>query len=216
MSIATFISILFSILIISGIVYLFKVVFHEDIEEPTDYPIAYNLFMSQYTEGHVEGLVLRVINGTKRKGIKFIPRDVDYLKDYDINKNKYMDKPVKPITFWIPKEKVIHSARGENSDHRELIFILPISPEMVNDKIKNNKFGEILMKKAQEDNVLKSDRDFLIKELKKTKSIMNSDFVGELSPEILKSIYELGQEAMNILKNKDDKRFSSTSYSTDN
>ncbi|MAG47914.1 hypothetical protein CL617_04875 [archaeon] len=150
-----FVGILFFALIMGLIMYLVHIKRTE--HEPMDYTLVDN-FMSQYTKGHSQGILLEVIKGKKRDGIVFMPKDVDYMRKIK-NKEKL---EIKPQTIYVSKNKIILLPRGTWSSERNRMIVLPPYPENFPRDFTQTPFGKHLAKLTEdlnaEDTVIEVQR----------------------------------------------------------
>lgn len=185
-------------------IYTLYIIFYKKDEEPRDATIVRNDYMSQYTKGHAEAIVKRFIKGTSRVGLVLIPKDIDYLQNYE--GGSYKDVKEEEMILWYPKEKLHFKPKGTASDHRHILEIEPLSPDDINEGMKNTKYGKLMMSEISDNNFNMTDKAFVQRELEKTQKIISGDYVGELKTEMLESIDELAENRVKIaIRDKDKK-----------
>ena len=204
MAFAVIYGVIFSIalLVIGG--YTLYIIFYKRDEDPRDATILRNNFMSQYTQGHAEGIIIKFIKGSSRIGVVILPKDVDYLQHY--KGGKYEDVREKEILFWVEKEKLHFYPKGTASDHRHIVEVEPLSPDDINENMKNTMMGKMMMNSIADNNQNKTAKDFVIDELVKTQQIIKSHYVGELTPLILDRLDDLSFEIAKFTAKDKDKK----------
>lgn len=151
--------------IIGTFIYLLVLRFRER-QEPEDNPQFLN-FMPQYAKGHNKGIIDKIIQGDKRVGIRFFPRDLNYVKLLKENKKV----KIEPITIFFKKELVFPFAKDWSS-HRNDIIGLPPTAEDFPESIKRNPIGQALMQAVEGTNKKIEERDLLRSRVKHQSEIL--------------------------------------------
>ena len=181
-----------SIIIVGLFVWVLILKFKEE-DEPTD-DLIFRNFMPQYTEGYSMGSVIEVIRGEERTGIRFLPKDVDYVSAFKKRKSIVL----KPQLVWIENRKLLSMHRGILSMHRNELWGLPPNPEDLPEAFKNTEFGKALMhfiesgnSDQEESNILRERIAVQNKLLKKTEGLgLVEDYFSKTS-EIIKDLGKL-------------------------
>jgi len=133
---------------IIGVIYLIPVivlfiiliqVWRKEEGIPYDNSIIKN-FMTQYSHGHSNGILITVIHGKFREGYVFMPKGLDYVRLKKEKKNI----EIKPEIIWIGQRIIF--PKGELEGERNEIWILPPTPEDYPADFKTTQFGKVLMK----------------------------------------------------------------------
>ena len=200
MALATFISILFALIIIGLGAYLLYLIFGKPEEKPDDSYIIHNKWHSWLTGGHREGIG-NYGKGVDRMKISFYPRDIRWNKYF--HKGSFKEPKLPIYTIWFPREKLRHFA----SEHKNFLELLPLSVRDLDEDIKDTKMAKFLMQEVEDTNVEITEKDFIQRELEKTQGLIKLPFLGELSPEILERLFLISEDALKIAaKTREEKR----------
>jgi len=191
----TGIVIFYIVLLLILSIYIFTIVYKEQ-EEPTDDTIFIN-FLSQYTEGYSFGSIIEVIQGTKRIGIKFIPRDLNYVKLFKMNKNK--EKIIiKPQLMWIEKNKLISLPKGFLSGARHVVFGLPVNPEDFNDSFKSTEIGRVFMEMINKIDSNEEETHILRKRINSQTKFLEKTIGNEIVDNFMNESFEITKDISKI------------------
>lgn len=146
----------------------------QEDEEPMDYTIV-RMYFPEVCK-YAEGLLLDFQNGSQRKGLTILPKDVDYMrKSKDKNDKKEVFK-VKPIKVWANDYQIRFYPRGTLSPDRNIIDVYPPIPEGLPSFMRDTPQGSAIMeyvakKKAEKTSidVMRMERDTedeLLKDIK--------------------------------------------------
>jgi len=123
--------------IIGAFIYLLRITFKER-DDPENQTIHEN-YMPQYSDGHTDGIIDEVIIGKKRIGVRFYPRDLNYIR------LKKEGKVIKPYLVWYDKCKLVMFPQGSFSGHRNKSKGFPSEIEGLPEGILNDDFGKAIM-----------------------------------------------------------------------
>lgn len=126
-------------------------------EVPLDYSIVYN-YLSSYTGGHFEGVIVDEIKGKKRDGIIFVPRDVNFMK---LSRDKKDINKIPKQIVWFDKNKRKDFPRGTLSAYRNIVIIQPKNSEDYPEYFKNTELGKSMINLTEEKNNEKTIVDTL-------------------------------------------------------
>lgn len=110
-------------------------------EEYLDYPIVWN-FMSNFSGGYAEGVLVNIDPHPVRPGFIIRPKDIDYLR----RKSRGEDMDIKDVTVFANHWQTIPYPRGTLSSDRNIIVLLPPKPEDLPVNVRNTPLGQALMK----------------------------------------------------------------------
>ncbi len=114
-------------------------------EKPQDKPLI-QVLGHKYSEGYMLGVVNDIHFGKRRTKFTYFPRDIDYVA---IENNK-TSKFIKPISIWVPNNRIKFFGKGEISKRRSFVLIYPIKYEDMNDNLIKSDFGQALIKVLKE------------------------------------------------------------------
>lgn len=203
-----FLSILITIIVVGLFVWLITVIFREE-RKPQDFTIIDN-FMSQYTEGFSQGILLRVDIGEKRNGYEYIPKDIDH---YGRRRQKNKSK-IESQLIYADKRHVISFPRGTFSSERNRIWILPLNPEDLNEELKSTKLGKVIMKMINDINNEKTEIDSIREGSDRMKSIIKRLGDGELSELEIERLDTIHDNLIKNMARTEDKKITIGSPST--
>lgn len=180
-------------ILIALVVIIFFVLWHrlsEDKEEPMDYTIV-RMYFPEVCK-YAEGLLLDFKNGSQRKGIVLMPKDVDYMRK--LKKKEKVE--INPILVWANDYQLKFYPRGTLSPDRNIIDLYPPVPEGLPEFMKETPQGISIMeyvaeKKAEKTSVdvIRMERDTEDRMLKLTKG-------KDLFNDYLKKEKALGKDFM--------------------
>lgn len=190
-----------------AILVMFILVFREklkDEEDPLD-DVIFKNYLPQYAKGHSQGVIIEVIRGDKRTGIRFMPRDIDYLA---LRRTKEK-KIVEPQLVWFQDEKLIAMPKGTLSSHRHELLGLPQNAEDLPSNIKKTVMGMALMQIIEAASANKEEVDVLRKRVVvQTKLVHKTegyelvdDFMNknaEINKDIIKHMSDIKQKSSSI------------------
>lgn len=194
---------LFMTMIVTGLFSWLLIIIFKEKDLPSDDTIFKN-FLSQYTSGYSYGSILSIVQGDKRIGIKFIPRDLDYVKLF--KKHEKID--VRPQLIWIEKDKLLHFPKGTLSMHRHELWALPSKAEDLNDEIKKTKYGEVLMYIIEEMNMKTEESSILRKRIQAQNKLVEKSEGLEIVTDILEKMSEANKDLVKNLGKEQHKTFS--------
>src|SRR6056297_25636 len=108
-----FIIVIFIVILVGISIWAYYQLFRPQ-ENPRDDTLV-DFFSTQYTNGYSQGVLKKVIHGTKRKGIVFYPKDKDRMKIVEDEKN---GEDNREVTHWVNEEKMEWLPRGRWSRER--------------------------------------------------------------------------------------------------
>jgi len=148
-------------------------------------------FMPQYTDGHAKGNIIKIINGDKRTGIKFMPTDPDFKT---LNEGKAII--VEPQLIWV-KHK-IHISKGELSANQDEIWGLPQSSTGFTDEFQSSILGKALMNIIEEKNDKITSEFLMTKRLSSLERLANKTCGNELIDEYSEKVQEILSDASKL------------------
>ena len=153
-----------------GIV-IFIIKEREKEEEYGDFTMVEN-YLSHYSGGYSQGILVGIDKGEKRNGYLFIPKDVDYLRR--LRKKEKIE--IEPQIIYANHWQVEYLPRGTLSGERNIIKIFPPSAEDFPKELRDSEFGiaflKMLTHKKAEQNVItvmRMEKDIEDKMLRLTK-----------------------------------------------
>lgn len=178
-------------------------------EIPLDYSIIHN-YLSQYTSGFFEGVIIEELKGKQRDGIIFIPRDIDHMK-------MYRDKKIKEVPqqiIWYDKNKRIDLPRGTLSAGRNIVIIQPKNPEDYNEHFKNTELGKLMIENTAEKNNESTTVEVLRIKSDRIKETAKKLGGGEpISTEFLDFLQKAQQNALDVvIKEKEKSKIGDSAY----
>jgi hypothetical protein len=181
------IGLLLAIVMSSLFVWILMIKLKEE-KQPSD-DLIFEHFLPQYTDGHTMGNVIDIIKGSKRTGIKFLPRDIDYVR-LATNEKK---GDIKPLIVWISNDKLIYSPKGSHSSHRHKLWGFPVKAEDFSEDFKKTYLGGLFMKMTEEANSKTEEVDVLRKRVVNQNKMVNMTEGLELVDDALSKIMEINK-----------------------
>lgn len=173
-------------------VWVLIMVFRGKDEKSDD--ILFKNFMPQYSKGHGEGSVIEFVRGGDRTGIKFMPRDINFVKLLKDNEKIV----IKPQLIWFENDKLIHFPKGTFSDHRHQLWGLPPNAEDLNDNIKKSPYGKALMSILEETNTSREETQVLRKRIIAQNKLVNKTEGLELVEDFMNKNKEIWKDVSSI------------------
>ena len=194
---------IFGIAIFGLSTWLLLLIFKEQ-EEPTDDTIFKN-FLSQYTNGYSYGTIIEIIKGENRTGIKFIPRDLDYVRLFkNRKKNKII---IQPQLIWIQNDKLLLFSKGILSARRHEIWGLPANAEDLSDEIKKHEFGKVLMILTEMANSKTEEVDILRHRIKVQNKLVEKSEGLEIVEDYMNKSTEITKDIIKNINNSKNKGY---------
>ncbi len=141
-------------------------------------------FMPQYSDGFGKGNIIKIIRGSKRIGIRFMPTDVDLKKLKD-------DKTlvVKPQLIWL--EHKTHVAKGELSANQDELWGLPPTSSDFTDEFKSSTLGQALMTIIEDKNEKRTVERLLMKRMASLSKIAEMTAGNEIIDDYSEKVQEI-------------------------
>jgi len=193
MSIVSLILIIMGIVVV-GLVSLFFYYQFKEKDEPENSLIFEN-YHPMHSDGHTDGLVKGIEIGEKRIGITFVPRDINYVREIIVNKNKNF-KP-KEYTIFYDKRQVESFPQGLFSTHRGKIKAFPSDPKYLPEGVKRTNFGKILMGHISKNQRIKEESELMEKRMSSLQDLSEKNFGGKIFTDTIKTLrggYELKEK----------------------
>jgi hypothetical protein len=128
------------ILALVGLAFWIIWIFTREKQDPENETILIN-FMPQYTSEFSLGTIDSIETSKEMSKITFYPRDLNYIR---LNK-KEKNLVLKPQVLFVLNKNLLYLPLGSLSGHRNFVFAFPPRAEELPDKLKETKFGRILM-----------------------------------------------------------------------
>lgn len=180
----------FLFFILLGLTVWFFIEKFKDKDDPSDDTFFINC-MPQYSNGHKFGIIDEIIEGDKRIGIKFYPRDIDYVKLLRGNKKQLI---IEPEIVFFEKERLINIPKGTWSSHRNEIWGFPPSSEQLPIFFKSSEMGMKMVEFLEKENKKKDIKEILI-----DKDKSNVEFLKEINHKIPNKAFKLYQEGSKLV-----------------
>ena len=193
-------------------------IFYKPKRKPADYTICRNSYMSHYTTSkygnHAELKIISSIKGTSgRIGLKWLPTDIPNLEFYNYKRRRYEIPNFEPRIFWVPKNKIISSAKHTGaSSSKEIIDILPFSKSDINPQILDASFGKVALALCTETNINSINSEFENKEIQNYRALILSNAVGEVTPDLLEKTEKMADQKHEIISKERDKKQGFTGF----
>lgn len=149
-------------------------------------------FMPQYTHGYRHGKIIEVIQGKRRKGILFMPSDIDKVELFN---KKVKNFVIQPELIWIENDKFKQFPKGTASSRVHESWGLPPRAEDLGEEFKKNEIGQAVMNLIEDKNANKEETTILrsrintqTKMLDKTEGLGLVDDYMTKSSEIMKDL----------------------------
>jgi len=186
MSIVNLILIIMGIVVV-GLVSLFFYYQFKEKDEPEDAPLFEN-YHPMHSDGHTNGLVKGIEIGEKRIGITFVPRDINYVREIIVNKNKSF-KP-KEYTIFYDKRQVVSLPQGLFSGHRTKMKAFPSDPKYVPEGVKRTDFGKLLMGYISNNQRIKEESELMEERMSSLQDLSEKNFGGKIFKDTIKTLRE--------------------------
>lgn len=118
-------------------------------------------YMPQYTNGYRRGKIIEVIQGKRRKGILFMPTDVDKVQAFN-NKQKLV---IEPQLIWIENDRFVQHPKGSASARTHEAWGLPPKVEDYDEGYKKTEIGQAVMNIVEDKNAIKEEANILRKRI---------------------------------------------------
>lgn len=187
----------------TGLTVWILIINFKEKELPSD-DVIFEHFLPQYTDGYTFGSIIEIIRGDKRTGIKFLPKDIDYVK---IMKNKEKVN-ILPQLIWIENSKLYYNSKGVHSSHRHKLWGLPLKAEDLSDDFKQTDIGKMFMNMIENKNMTAEESNVLRKRIQAQTSMLNKTEGLELVEDAILKIMEVNKDIVKTVKEKENKTMS--------
>jgi hypothetical protein len=162
-------------------------IFTREKQDPENESILIN-FMSQYTNEFSLGTVDSIETSKELTKITFYPRDLNYIR---INK-KEKNILLKPQVLFVLNKNLLYLPTGSLSGHRNFILAFPPRAEELPDKLKETKFGEMIMNSLSTSESNLENERHLRKVIEGIVNVRGRELPDKLVQEYIEKMKELG------------------------
>jgi len=169
-----------------------------EMEEPEN-EIIIEHYMPQYSGGHTDGVVQSMEIGEKRIKIVFLPRDINYIKEFKIDKKL----TIKPYTLFFDKRQVDSLPQGDLSMHRNKLKAYPNDITLLPEELKRKRIGKMIMKMIDENNKLSDESELMQKRMDNLRRIASQTFGGEIFVKYSDKMKDLMKDVSESIEKKE-------------